>query len=447
MKKIILLISIFIVASCSKDIDPATFVLPSVSVSYSDVLYTSATVTCTITNGDMATSCGIYYGTNQNNLTSSAKLTAAVKKGVDSYIFNVNSLDADTKYYFCGFVTGGKNDKVSSVNNFTTLVESDERKALIAFYKATGGDNWNYKENWCSDKEIDTWQGVTVNGYGNVVSLTLINNNLSGNIENIYLSSLRELNVLNVYPSSSAIATASNINHIDSIDASSFPSLRILDCSNNNSISAINIQNNSQLTNLNIQRNLVDSLVFSKNSKISELTCYYNKLEYLNIRNLSNLTSLECGNQNVSQPLILYMTNAQQSLWDSSWSTYDTNKEVSTYTSVVAVNTKIPYDITQDSAKSGGVVTVLEDNISIVDKGICWSTMAQPTVDLSTKSSAGSGSGSFVCNISSLSGNTLYYVRAYAVGSNEIVYYGEEYSFTTLLTGDNEDIGNNDYEW
>lgn len=37
-----------------------------------------------------------------------------------------------------------------------------EREALIALYKATNGDNWTNNTNWCSDKPISEWYGITV---------------------------------------------------------------------------------------------------------------------------------------------------------------------------------------------------------------------------------------------------------------------------------------------
>ena len=39
--------------------------------------------------------------------------------------------------------------------------EAIDRAALIDFYKATDGDNWTNNENWCSDKPLDEWFGVS----------------------------------------------------------------------------------------------------------------------------------------------------------------------------------------------------------------------------------------------------------------------------------------------
>ena len=38
--------------------------------------------------------------------------------------------------------------------------ERESRKALIEFYQAMDGDNWERNDNWCSDKPIWEWYGV-----------------------------------------------------------------------------------------------------------------------------------------------------------------------------------------------------------------------------------------------------------------------------------------------
>ena len=86
-------------------------------------------------------------------------------------------------------------------------------------------------------------------------------------------------------------------------------------------------------------------------------------------------------------------------------------------------------DITVRSAKCGGEVT-FDGNVTVTARGICWSTMPNPTIE-DNKTTEGSGVGSFTSNLSNLEPQTTYYVRAYA--TNEVgTAYGEEVSFTTL---------------
>ena len=65
----------------------------------------------------------------------------------------------------------------------TTCTEpSTDREALIAFYHATGGDNWRNNTNWLSDQPINKWYGVNTFGDGTVRGLSLRGNNLVGTL-------------------------------------------------------------------------------------------------------------------------------------------------------------------------------------------------------------------------------------------------------------------------
>lgn len=71
-----------------------------------------------------------------------------------------------------------------------------EREALLAFYKATNGDNWINNDNWCSDKPLSEWYGVTT-FHGHVEQIDMIANNLSGKLP-AELGNLSELNGINI---------------------------------------------------------------------------------------------------------------------------------------------------------------------------------------------------------------------------------------------------------
>jgi uncharacterized protein (TIGR02145 family) len=88
-------------------------------------------------------------------------------------------------------------------------------------------------------------------------------------------------------------------------------------------------------------------------------------------------------------------------------------------------------NITTNSAKTGGIITD-DGGRSITTRGIVWSTSPNPTINLTTKTIDGSGTGNYTTNLVNLSSNTLYYVRAYAI-NNAGTGYGNEISFTTPL--------------
>lgn len=87
-------------------------------------------------------------------------------------------------------------------------------------------------------------------------------------------------------------------------------------------------------------------------------------------------------------------------------------------------------EITSESAVSGGEITD-DGGGNVTSRGVCWSTSPNPTIEDSF-STDGNGVGSFVSNLTDLSDNTTYHVRAYA--TNEAgTAYGLDKEFTTLV--------------
>jgi uncharacterized protein (TIGR02145 family) len=109
-----------------------------------------------------------------------------------------------------------------------------------------------------------------------------------------------------------------------------------------------------------------------------------------------------------------------------------------------AVLTDSIFNITTITASCHGN-TVSSGGAEIIEKGICWSTVSMPTIN-EHKISAGSGSGAFSVNISGLTDNTLYHVRAFATNSKGIVY-GEQVNFRTkhVYSGTVTDFDGNIY--
>lgn len=108
----------------------------------------------------------------------------------------------------------------------------------------------------------------------------------------------------------------------------------------------------------------------------------------------------------------------------------ETINSLSTTTSTLpTITTSSISNITESSAISGGIVTD-DGGENLIAKGICWSTIQNPTIADNTTDN-GTGIGVFNSSITGLSANTTYYVRAYATNNNGTAY-GNEISFTTL---------------
>jgi hypothetical protein len=83
------------------------------------------------------------------------------------------------------------------------------------------------------------------------------------------------------------------------------------------------------------------------------------------------------------------------------------------------------------SSDGGEVVTA---------RGVCWSVNANPTIS-DSKTSDGSGTGTFVSNLTGLTQGTTYYLRAYATNSVGTAY-GNEVVFKTIPTSITDIDGN-----
>ena len=83
--------------------------------------------------------------------------------------------------------------------------------------------------------------------------------------------------------------------------------------------------------------------------------------------------------------------------------------------------------ITANSAVGGGNV-IDEGASSVIERGICWSTNPEPSID-NYHGNNGIGSGNYSVNMNGLTSGTPYYVRAYAKNLYGLVY-GEVVSFT-----------------
>ncbi len=93
------------------------------------------------------------------------------------------------------------------------------------------------------------------------------------------------------------------------------------------------------------------------------------------------------------------------------------------------ITTTAVNNLTSISASSGG--TILSDGGSaIAARGVVWHTARNPEISLTTKTTNGTGIGTFSSDLSNLTPATVYYVRAYATNAQGTAY-GDEVSFTT----------------
>lgn len=183
---------------------------------------------------------------------------------------------------------------------------------LVALYDATNGDNWTNNDNWCTDKPLSEWYGVTMDYYNEKVTLLNLNdNNLSGTIpeeiENLDLStlSLRNNQLTGEIPAS--IGNVSTLYYLDIANnklTGSIPSelgklanLEICCLHKNQLTGSIPSEfgNLSKLSNCYLYNNQLTGNIPSEFGKLANLEiCYLfgNQLEGTLPESLANLTKL-----------------------------------------------------------------------------------------------------------------------------------------------------------
>lgn len=96
--------------------------------------------------------------------------------------------------------------------------------------------------------------------------------------------------------------------------------------------------------------------------------------------------------------------------------------------SAPTVSTLNVSNVTENSATCSGNVSS-EGGSAVTERGICYGLAPNPTIN-NSKVTSGTGTGSFTCELTNLTNNTLYYIKAYAKNIYGIAY-GEEKHFTT----------------
>ena len=103
-------------------------------------------------------------------------------------------------------------------------------------------------------------------------------------------------------------------------------------------------------------------------------------------------------------------------------------KEIASSVVVPTVTTTAMSNIARRTASSGGNVTA-DGGASVTARGVCWNTVGTPTIS-DSKTTDGSGTGSFTSSVTGLTPNITYYVRAYATNSAGTAY-GSQVTFKT----------------
>lgn len=134
----------------------------------------------------------------------------------------------------------------------------------------------------------------------------------------------------------------------------------------------------------------------------------------------SNLSGLAPNN---TYYVRAYATNSIGTIYGNEIS-FKTNGNSPTITTVAISN------ITPTTITCGGNITD-DGGSSITSRGVCWHTSNNPTIS-NNKTNDGAGIGMFISQVTDLTPNTTYYIRAYVTNSSG-TSYGNILNFTTTI--------------
>ena len=112
---------------------------------------------------------------------------------------------------------------------------------------------------------------------------------------------------------------------------------------------------------------------------------------------------------------------------------YSSQTTVKTLALAPLLTTAPVSDISDNKATSGGNITN-DGGAPVTARGVCWSASQNPTI-ADSKTSDGTGIGSFTSSLTGLSANSTYYLRAYATNSSG-TSYGNQVLITTTVFSD-----------
>ncbi len=182
-----------------------------------------------------------------------------------------------------GIITVSSGDLKQEIK-ITQEEKGNDRDILINLYNATNGEHWLHNDNWCSDKPLNEWYGVTTDKDGKVTELIFTGNyyELSNKLEGAAsFNGLKKLKRLYC-----------DGNSLSSIDVSGCPALTNLSCGNKE-LTALKLSAN--LEELTCNNAEITSLDLSLCTKLRTLSLGENQISVIDLSSCTLLENLSCS--------------------------------------------------------------------------------------------------------------------------------------------------------
>lgn len=384
-----------------------------------EVGLTTATITSEVVSdgGSPVTERGVCIGMHEMPTTDDTKITAGT--GIGEFTAELTELQRGTTYYVRAYAINGDGIAYSEPQSFTTL--STNATVVTAAPTEVGLTEATVGGEVTDDGGVEvTERGIC---YNNAPNPTIADTKIQkGTGVGSFTHQLTNLTMGATYYVRAYAINANGTVYGESIaftTGTTTPSVNTSSITNVTTTSAtvegnILSDGGASITDRGICYSITNENPTTDDTKkpcgtgVGVFTC--------------DLTDLELG---TTYYVRAYATN-------SNGTQYGESKSFTTGTLPATVITHTPSDVTSNSAVVGGEVTK-DGGADITEHGICYDTIANPTIDKNLKVVLGKGLGSFSHQLTNLQPGNTYYVRAYATTSSGTAY-GEQVSFTTVTT-------------
>ena len=399
--------------------------VPTVTTTAATAVTSSSAVSggnVTNTGGDAVTARGVCWSTSQNpTITNSHTIDGS---GSGAYSSNITGLTASTTYYVRAYATNISGTAYGNQISFTTSA------AVTLPSLTTAGISSISSNSAVSGGTISSDGGASVTARG-VCWSTSQNPTISnahttdGTGTGTFTSNITGLNAsttyyVRAYATNSAGTAYGDQKSFTTSSSATVPSVTTASVTNITSTTAISGGNVTSTGGAAVTLRGVcwstsqNPTIFNAHTSDGSGTGTF-------------VSSLEGLLPSTTYYIRAYATNSQGTAYGNQLS-FTTSPTIT----IPTVTTASVTNITSSTATSGGNVTA-SGGTAVSARGVCWSTSQNPTLS-DNYTTDGSGTGSFVSNLTGLSPSTTYYVRAYATNSQGTAY-GNQESFTTTSSG------------